>query len=101
MDVSGFGGCQVNGTYLTALCLVEFGGGGTMVWGYSSGVGLVPLGPGKGPLNTSADQEILDSFMLPTLWEQHDCAPVHKARSIKTWMSAFGVEELDCHAVLT
>ena len=42
--------------------------------------------------------------MLPTLWEQfgdgpflfqHDCAPVRKARSIKTWMSEFGVEELD------
>ncbi|KAK3524947.1 hypothetical protein QTP86_011480 [Hemibagrus guttatus] len=42
--------------------------------------------------------------MLPTLWEQfgddpflfqHDCTPVHKARSIKTWMSEFGVEELD------
>ncbi|KAK3530356.1 hypothetical protein QTP86_024343, partial [Hemibagrus guttatus] len=26
---------------------------------------------------------------------QHDCAPVHKARSIKTWRSEFGVEELD------
>ena len=26
---------------------------------------------------------------------QHDWAPVHKARSIKTWMSKFGVEELD------
>ncbi|KAK3573525.1 hypothetical protein QTP86_026051 [Hemibagrus guttatus] len=25
---------------------------------------------------------------------QHDCTPVHKARSIKTWMSEFGVEEL-------
>ena len=42
--------------------------------------------------------------MLPTLWEQfgdgpflfqHDCAPVHKARSIKTWMREFGVDELD------
>ncbi|KAK3551068.1 hypothetical protein QTP70_011482 [Hemibagrus guttatus] len=42
--------------------------------------------------------------MLPTLWVlfgddpflfQHDCTPVHKARSIKTWMRAFGVEELD------
>ena len=41
--------------------------------------------------------------MLPTLWEefrggpflfQHDCAPVHEARSIKRWMSEFGVEEL-------
>ncbi|KAK3512687.1 hypothetical protein QTP70_023168, partial [Hemibagrus guttatus] len=28
----------------------------------------------------------------------HDCAPVHKARSIKTWMSEFGVEELECPA---
>ncbi|KAK1790588.1 hypothetical protein P4O66_014464, partial [Electrophorus voltai] len=26
---------------------------------------------------------------------QHNCAPVQKARSIKTWMSEFGVEELD------
>ena len=41
---------------------------------------------------------------LPTLWEQfgdgpflfqHDCAPVHKARSITTWMREFGVDELD------
>jgi len=42
--------------------------------------------------------------MLRILWKQfgdgpflfqHDFAPVHKARSIKTWMSEFGVEELD------
>ncbi|XP_058267614.1 uncharacterized protein arl15b isoform X2 [Hemibagrus wyckioides] len=42
-----------------------------------------------------------------SLWEQfgddpflfqHDCTPVTKARSIKTWMSEFGVEELDCPA---
>ncbi|KAK3507610.1 hypothetical protein QTP70_030801, partial [Hemibagrus guttatus] len=26
---------------------------------------------------------------------QHDCTPVTKASSIKTWMSEFGVEELD------
>lgn len=26
---------------------------------------------------------------------QHDCAPVHKARSIKAWLGEFGVEELD------
>ena len=46
----------------------------------------------------------LNNSMLPTLWEQfrdgpflfqHDCAPVHKARSIKTWMTEFGVGELD------
>ena len=42
--------------------------------------------------------------MLPSLWEQfgdghflfqHDCAPVQKAGSIKTWMREFGVKELD------
>ncbi|KAK3562215.1 hypothetical protein QTP86_030348, partial [Hemibagrus guttatus] len=70
----------------------------------SNGVGLGPLVPVKGTLNASAYQDILDNFLFPTLWEQfgddpflfqHDCTPVHKARSIKTWMSEFGVEELD------
>ena len=49
-------------------------------------------------------QDILDNFMLLTLWEQfgdgpylfqHDCVPVHKARSIKTWMSEFVVGKHD------
>jgi len=74
------------------------------VWGCSSGAGLGPLVPVKGTLNASAYQEILDHFMFPTLWKQfgdgpflfqHDCTPVNKARSIKTWMSQSGVEELD------
>ncbi|KAI4902504.1 hypothetical protein NFI96_013130 [Prochilodus magdalenae] len=94
MDKSGFGGCQENGTCLTALCRV------ILVWGCRSGVGLGPLVPVRGTLNASADQEIPDNFMLPTLWEQfgnghflfqQDC----KARNIKTWMRVFGVEDLD------
>ena len=72
--------------------------------GLSSGAGLGHLVPVKGTLDASAYQEILDNFMLPTLKKQfgdgpflfqHDCAPVHKTRSIKTWMSQFLVEELD------
>uniref|UniRef100_A0A3Q3IJ65 RRM domain-containing protein n=1 Tax=Monopterus albus TaxID=43700 RepID=A0A3Q3IJ65_MONAL len=89
-------------TYGGIVPSLQFGGGGIMVWGCFSGAGLGPLVPVKGTLNASED--ILDNFMLPTLWEQfgdgpflfqHDCAPVHKARSIKTWMSEFSVEELD------
>jgi len=52
------------------------------------------------PLSSS---EILDNFMLPSLWEQFcSCsnmtAPVHKARTIQLWMSEFGLEELDWSA---
>ncbi|KAK1788059.1 hypothetical protein P4O66_016534, partial [Electrophorus voltai] len=63
VDKSGFCGCQENGA------------------------GLSPLLPVKGTFNALAYHEILDNFMLPTLWEQfgdgpflfqHDCAPVHK-----------------------
>ena len=73
---------------------VKFGGGGIMVWGCFSGARLGPLVPVKGTLNTSAYQEMLDNSTLPTLWEQfrdglflfqHDCAPVHKARSWLDW----------------
>ncbi|KAK3516233.1 hypothetical protein QTP70_006378 [Hemibagrus guttatus] len=52
------------------------------------GVGLGPLVLVKETLNASGYQDILDTFMLQTLWEQfgddpflfqHDCTPVHKA----------------------
>ena len=81
--------------------VVKFGGRG--LWGCFSGAGLGPLVPEKGTLSALVYQELLDNSMLPTLWEQfgdgpflfqHDCAPVHKARSIKTWMRKFGVDEL-------
>ena len=76
---------------------VKFGGGEFMVWGCSSGAGLGPLVPVKGTLNASAYQEMLNNSMLPTLDGPflflHDCAPVHKARSVKTWMREFGVDE--------
>ncbi|KAL0187606.1 hypothetical protein M9458_014705, partial [Cirrhinus mrigala] len=73
------------------------------IW-QSDGRVWVSLVPVKGTLNASAYQNVLDNSMLPTLWEQfgagpfifqHDCAPVHKARSIKTWMTESGVDELD------
>ncbi|KAI4898844.1 hypothetical protein NFI96_007566 [Prochilodus magdalenae] len=75
-----------------------------MVWGWCSGVGLRPLVPVRGTPNASADQETLDNSMLQTLWGQfedgpflfqHDRTPVHRASSIKRWMSESGVEEPD------
>ncbi len=61
---------------------------------------LGPVLPVKGNLNASAYQEMLDNTLLPMLWEQfgegpflfqHDCAPVHNARFMKTWLDEFGV----------
>jgi len=54
------------------LSSVKFGGGGIMVWGCFSRVGLGPLVPVKGTLKGSALQDILDNFMIPnfvgTVW---------------------------------
>lgn len=60
---------------------VNFGGGGIMVWDYSSGV-WKPLLTVKGNLNASECQDILKNALLQTLREQfgegsllfqHDC----------------------------
>ncbi len=50
------------------------------------------------------DAKTFWTMVLPPFWEQfggrsfliqHDCAPVHYPRSIKTWLDEFGVEERD------
>ena len=46
-----------------------------MVWGCFSEVGHCPLVPVKGTLKASAYQDILDNFMLPTLWEEFGDGP--------------------------
>ena len=97
----------IPGEWYLSDCIVpsiKFGGGGIVVLGCFSGAGLGTLVPVNGTLNASAYQELLDNFMHQTLLEQfedgpllfqHYCAPVHKARSRKTWMKEFGVDELD------
>ena len=74
-----------------------------MVWGCSSGAALGLLVPVKRTLNASAHQEMLDSSMLPTLWEQFGDGPscsnmtVHQCTKQvhKDMMREFGVDELD------
>ena len=53
------------------------------VWTDRVYAALVPV---KETLKVSAYQDILDNFMFPTFpfLFQHDCAPVYKARFIKT-----------------
>jgi hypothetical protein len=73
------------------LATVTFGGEEIMVWGCFSCFGLGLLVPGKGNLYATAHNDILDNYVLPSLWQQfgegpflfqHDNSPVHKARSM-------------------
>ena len=78
-----------------------------MVWGHFSRAWLGLLVPVKRNSECFSIARDFGQFHTPSFVETvldgpfpflHDCTPVHKARSIKTWMSEFGVEELDWSA---
>ncbi len=80
MGESGFGGCWENITCLTEMC---------QIW--------CLVEEGCGSVLSGVVRETMVCFQLcgrPFLF-QHDCSPVSKSRSIKTWLVEFGVEDLD------
>lgn len=79
--------------------LVELKLHGVLVWGSSPGAEFVSLIP------ASSLQDILDNFVLSTLWGRFGdglsllercCTPAQRGRSI--WMRTFSAEEVDCMA---
>ncbi|KAK3521441.1 hypothetical protein QTP70_004974 [Hemibagrus guttatus] len=75
-----------------------------MIWGAMSSAGVGPLCFLKTKVTALVYQEILEHFMLPSadqLFEdadfifQQDLAPVHTAKSTKSWLNDHGVGVLD------
>ncbi len=75
-----------------------------MIWGAMSSAGVGPLCFLKTNITELVYQEILEHFMLPSadhlfkdadLIFQQDLAPVHTAKSTKTWLNDHGVGVLD------
>ncbi len=75
-----------------------------MIWGAMSSAGVGPLRFLKTSVTAPIYQEILEHFMLPSADQlfkdadfifQQDLAPVHTAKSTKSWLNDHGVGVLD------
>ncbi len=75
-----------------------------MIWGAMSSAGVGPLCFLKTNVTASVYQELLEHFILPSADQlfkgadfifQQDLAPVHTAKSTKSWLNDHGVGVLD------
>ncbi len=75
-----------------------------MIWGAMSSAGVGPLCFLKTNITAPVYQDILEHFMLPSADQlfkdadfifQQDLAPVHNAKSTKSWLNDHGVGVLD------
>ncbi len=78
-----------------------------MIWGAMSSAGVCPLCFLKTNVTAPVYQEMLEHFMLPYADQlfkdadfifQQDLAPVHTAKSTKSWLNDHGVGVLDWSA---